>query len=188
MKKPFSILCMLFVVMGFYPVQVHAEGEIIADYIVNIAIQKDASVLVEERILYDFGSTDHHGIIRNIPLQYGEGSEKTIMSIDVLSVTDDAGVPYNYLETTGTYKELKIGDANKTVSGKHWYVIKYQMFNVINGFEDHDELYFNVTGNYWDVPILHAEANVTVPEISHLNVSCFTGEIGSQANFCLRAT
>jgi len=47
-----------------------AGGEQILRYDVAVAIQRDASILVTERIVYDFGGQARHGIIRGIPVQY----------------------------------------------------------------------------------------------------------------------
>ena len=31
-------------------------------------------------------------------------------------------------------------------------------------FADHDEIYWNVTGNYWNFPIARANATITLPQ------------------------
>jgi len=42
------------------------------------------------------------------------------------------------------------------------YVITYRVENAILYLKDHDELYWNVTGNYWKAPILEASADVSL--------------------------
>src|SRR5690606_14977328 len=48
-------------------------------------------------------------------------------------------------------------------------------------FDAHDELYWNVTGNGWEVPIDAAEATVHLPEFEgELTVTAYTGPEGAQ--------
>ena len=42
-------------------------GEVIRSYGVGIEIRADDSIRVTEIIAYDFGSTPHHGIFRDVP-------------------------------------------------------------------------------------------------------------------------
>src|SRR5919204_5981197 len=44
--------------------------EHIPRYDVSIAVQRNGTLLVTERIAYDFGSFEHHGIIREIPVVF----------------------------------------------------------------------------------------------------------------------
>ena len=55
------------------------------------------------------------------------------------------------------------------------------MRNGTRFFEDHDEFYWNVTGNDWPVPIDHATATVRFPEAAagSLRAQAFTGVYGS---------
>ena len=59
--------------------------------------------------------------------------------------------------------------------------ISYVVRNGIRYFEDHDEFYWNVTGNDWPVPIDHAEAHVYLPKkaAGTLRAQAFTGVYGS---------
>ena len=54
-------------------------------------------------------------------------------------------------------------------------------------FEDHDELYWNATGDEWDVPILNATASVTYPSAipaKDVRATCFTGSYGDTNQDC----
>ena len=55
---------------------------------------------------------------------------------------------------------IKIGDPDTTITGEHTYVIGYTVQRGINFFEKHDEIYWNATGNEWNVPIHQAKAIV----------------------------
>jgi len=96
-------------------------------------------------------------------------------------VTDESGNKLKYESSkSGDFRDLKIyipnaEDATRVVN------IQYQVRNAIRFFEDHDEFYWNVTGNDWPVPITHAEAFVTLPEKATvgLRAQAFTGVYGS---------
>jgi hypothetical protein len=71
-----GVVCAIAVVVmsSIFAVQTGASAqtspEKIVSYDVAIAIQHDASILVTEQIVYDFGSHQRHGIRREIPVLY----------------------------------------------------------------------------------------------------------------------
>ncbi|MBU2025583.1 DUF2207 domain-containing protein, partial [Patescibacteria group bacterium] len=74
------------------------------------------------------------------------------------------------------------------VQGEKTYVIKYKVWRALGFFDDHVELYWNVTGNEWQEPILKSSFEITLPEKidqSKLRQACYTGAAGSTQNFCL---
>ena len=83
------------------------------------------------------------------------------------------------LNDDGPNMRIKIGDPDRFVSGEQRYVISYTINDGLNPFTDHDELYWNVTGNDWAVPIESASAAVTVPGPGIERVGCFEGPTGS---------
>ena len=164
-----------------------AQSELISSFHSNIIISEDATVTITETVLYDFGTERRHGIFRDVPVIY-ENTEgrKFRVSLSIQSVTDEEGRPYQYeVSSYGNDTRIKIGDPDKTVTGEHTYIITYTARGVITYFSDHDELYWNVTGNGWEVPIDRAEATIVfdtsikeraLPEV---RVDCFTGAEGS---------
>ncbi|HEY5989176.1 MAG TPA: DUF2207 domain-containing protein [Streptosporangiaceae bacterium] len=156
--------------------------ERITSYDTGIAIQRDGSILVTERIVYNFGSNQRHGIIREIPvrLRYN-GSYDRIYRVDVRSVhSPDAPDQYT-VENNGSYVSIRIGDPNRTVTGEHTYWITYLVRGSVNAFADHDELYWNAVGNQWDVPIGQATVRVSAPAAVTRAV-CFAGPSGATSS------
>ena len=47
--------------------------------------------------------------------------------------------------------------------GEHTYELVYRTDRQMGYFADHDELYWNVTGNGWDFPIDRVTARVELP-------------------------
>ncbi len=154
--------------------------ESIKRYDVRIDIQPSGSMLVTEIIDYDFGSVAKHGIFRDIPerLHYDDTYDR-IYRIDVVSVMA-VGAPADFEveHQGGGILHIRIGDPDVTVSGEHVYTIVYRVDGALNGFADHDELYWNAIGADWDVQIDQASVRVTGPA-PVTKVACFTGPVGS---------
>jgi uncharacterized membrane protein len=129
----------------------------------DIMIQEDSSIIVKETIDVEF-HRPRHGIYREIPFRYRDDFGKTITTpTRVLSVTDQFGKPWKYqVNKTGPVVNIRIGDAKRYVEGRWTYMITYEVENVILFFNDHDELYWNVTGNYWKAPIKEASATASL--------------------------
>lgn len=123
--------------------------EQIDNFDVEIKVNQDASINVNEKIEYDFGIAQKHGIFRNIPIEYKARGGNFNLRISDLNATDENGTPYAFTASyPGNDIEIKIGDADKLVTGKKTYVIHYAINRAINYFSDHDELYWNATGKY----------------------------------------
>ena len=178
-----SALLLVAVLAGLPSDSAGAQGfvfESIKRYDVQIQIQPSGSMLVTETIDYDFGSVPKHGIFRDIPerLHYDDTYDR-IYRIDVVSVKA-VGAPADYEveHEGGGILHIRIGDPDVTVSGEHVYTIVYRVDGALNGFPDHDELYWNAIGADWNVQIDQASARVTGPA-PVTKVACFTGPVGS---------
>ena len=60
--------------------------------------------------------------------------------------------------------------------------IAYRAANAVRFFKDHDEFYWNVTGNDWKVPIDEASASVALPGAAagQFKAQAFTGAFGAR--------
>ena len=155
--------------------------ESISSYDVQIEIRADDSIRIAETIVYDFGSSEHHGIYRDVPtrLYYDDRSDR-VYPLHVESVSASPGTPaqYDVSSEAGGISRIKIGDPDRTITGAHTYQIVYTVGAALNGFADHDELYWNAIGDEWDVPVSNAEVTVTAPA-GILQVACAAGPSGS---------
>lgn len=173
----FSLLLLL---LFFIPARVYADDSwLIENFNANIAIQQSGVVHVVETIAVDFKDQPKHGIYRDIPYLYGSDGKQTYTQVDITNVLQN-NVPAQYtVSQTNGYEELKIGDPNQTITGRTVYTITYTVAGVLQGFSDHDELYWNVTGNDWQVEIQKAEATVTLSTAGISKVTCYEGAAGS---------
>ncbi|HMF89379.1 MAG TPA: DUF2207 domain-containing protein [Candidatus Angelobacter sp.] len=153
----------------------------ISSYDAAVHVDDDGSARVTETISFAF-TGQYQGIYRNIPVDYpGPNGANYSLFIQVNKVTDGAGSPLKYEKSNnGPYLKLKIYvpgavDATRTV------VIEYSVANATKFFEDHDEFYWNVTGNDWPAPIDNASATVFFPAQTSglLKAQAFSGVYGS---------
>ena len=146
----------------------------------TIAVSADGSILVEEYIVPRFTGT-WNGIFRTIPIQYEspQGLNYTLR-LTIESVTDDEGRSLKYESSRERhYRKLKIWVPDATNTTKTVKVI-YRVANGLRFFDEHDELYWNVTGDEWEVPIESASAEVKLPAgVSGLRATAFRGAYGS---------
>jgi uncharacterized membrane protein YgcG len=162
-------------------------SERIHEYDVLIEIERSGSLRVTETIDYDFGSTDHHGIYRDVPERvHFDDTHDRVYPIEVLSVrtTGDAPADYDVQHDGGTFR-LRIGDPDRTVTGRHTYTVVYRVDGTLNAFPNHDELYWNAIGADWAVPVDRARVTVTAPGDIR-RVACFAGLSGSTGE-CTRS-
>jgi len=147
----------------------------------TITVNADGSALVNETITLQFIG-EWHGIHRTLPIEYpGPDGSNYRLFIEVTSITADNGAKLKYESSiSGAYRDLKIyipdaTDATRTVE------IAYRVRNGTRFFDQHDEFYWNVTGNDWPVPIDHASASVrfAAAAAGSLRVQAFTGVYGS---------
>ena len=155
----------------------------------EIVQEKNTDIHITEEIHYYF-PTYKHGIIREIPTAYkvqANFKRPTTLSLNEIYYysKQNPNSRYNMYERSSSngYAIFKIGDPESTIQGEYVYVIKYTLKNAVNYFDDHDELYLNITGNGWSVPILQAYSTIQVPgEI--LEKVCYTGSTGSTISDC----
>ena len=159
---------------------------------VSILLDRESSFLVTETIEVDFGDLRKHGIFRTIPIEY-ERTEtlagfnlpaRYSIRLRVLDVDDGENQPIPFTASRqGHDIFIRIGDPNRFVSGRVTYAITYRVQRAINRFENHDELYWNVTGTEWEWPIHSASVRVPLPDemdIQGLMHETFTGRWGSR--------
>lgn len=148
----------------------------------NIVVERDGDIDVTERIQAHF-TGEWNGLYRKVPVQYRtpQGFNWSIR-LELVSATDDQGAPLR-TETSreGHYVKYKVWvpgarDATRTV------LLRYRARNALRFFEEHDELYWNVTGDEWDVALGMVTARVALPAgATGIRATSFNGAYGSTA-------
>jgi hypothetical protein len=178
----------LFLLAALLPIPARGEHFVIRSFRAAVEVRKDASLRIAETIETEF-QRPRHGISRDIPFRYtDELGKRTVTPVRVVAVTDASGNAWKYrTDRIGGSFRVRIGDPDRFVNGRQTYVITYDVENGVLFFPDHDELYWNVTGNDWAVPIESVAAAVTVlagDRSRILRTRCFTGVRGSRESAC----
>ena len=178
------MLCLAVFLISANSVQAYFEWYI-PEFEVNIQVLENGNLIVTEHIQADF-DIKKHGIYRDIPVKYlNDLGLNYNLRLDVLSVADEQGTPWNYeTSKSGQNIRIKIGDADVYVQDKQEYIIKYSVQRGIKFFDEFDELYWNATGNEWEVPIKKVSLTVEYPDESEVKTTCFTGYRYSRKKNC----
>ncbi|CAN5787018.1 hypothetical protein BH24ACT3_BH24ACT3_12000 [soil metagenome] len=167
---------------GAAPASAQGPGERITGYDVAVTVEESGSILVDETIDYDFAGNSRRGIFRDVQVRYSYEPDPDfdrVLRLDVLEV-QSATAPDQYtVEDDGDFRRIRIGDPDRTISGPHTYRITYRVEGALNGFEDHDELFWNAIGPKWGVPVEESTVAVTTPS-GVTQVACFAGPVGSR--------
>ncbi|OGB83527.1 hypothetical protein A3F66_02325 [candidate division TM6 bacterium RIFCSPHIGHO2_12_FULL_32_22] len=152
----------------------------ITEFNSKIEVQEDGSLIITEKINFKF-ELSRRGIFREFPTDYKDAyGNRYKVRFKVLGVKRDGDSEnYSVNKYLNGYKIL-IGNSDKYLSpGNYIYEIKYQTNRQVGFFKDHDELYWNVTGNGWPVIINKAKAEVILPQnITIEKVEAYTGRYG----------
>lgn len=163
-------------------------NESIKNFEAQIKLQTDASATITETITYDFSTSERHGIFRYIPLRYTVNNSEYRgyqLGASVDSVKVDGEI-VNYQEDTSdpNFLQLKIGDANISLTGIHIYTITYQMSPVIIHADDGNAIFrFNTPGTGWDVPTEKTSISIHGPD-GYTASTCYQGAQGETAQEC----
>jgi uncharacterized membrane protein len=159
-----------------------ARQLVIQKFDAQILINADGTIDVTENITAQFIGSNWHGLYRTIPVEYTtpQGLNYSLF-LRVLSVTDSNGQKLKYEEGhEGRNERLKIyvpdaDDSTQTIA------LTYRISDAISFFDDHDELYWNVTGTDWDVPLNSVTAHIVLPSgVTGLRAVAYTGVFGAR--------
>jgi hypothetical protein len=157
-----------------------AGQEQITSYDVRFALRRDASMHVTEKITYDFGgSSGKHGIQRFLPVTFSYDDQRNrVYPLSNVKVSSPNGASTDLEVTGGSTTTLRIGNPNETIDGVQIYLLDYDLAGVVNTVDGGQQLYWNATGNGWDVAIAAATATVTGPAAVQRG-ACYQGAEGS---------
>lgn len=178
------VLALLFV--SLFSTSAFAQTERILDYHSDIEVQPNGGMHVTETIrVIAAGDNIRHGIYRDFPTDYKDrlGNNYRV-GFDLIRAMRDGESEDSRTETHGNGIRVYLGSKNSYVDpGEHTYTIEYTTNRQLGFFEDHDELYWNVTGNGWIFTIEHASATVTLPRgisAGRIRAEGYTGLEGSK--------
>jgi hypothetical protein len=175
--------------------QAQETGWMVTDFSATYRIEADGTIRVEERIAVDFRGLRKHGIFRDLYESVTCGTPAPDAQLPIhpcpagavrawrysdFKVVDEQGKRWKFeKESVPGMVRLRIGDPDRTVSGRQVYVVSYRIERGLDAFADHDEFYWNVTGT-WNVPIEQFAVRVILPAGAAPVAACYVGEVGSE--------
>jgi hypothetical protein len=176
-------LALVLVALAGTALQAQQKSYSIEHFDARIRVNPDASIDVAETIRARFVGS-WNGLFRTIPIEYrtAQGLNWTL-GLSLREARDLETGRSLRIETSreGHYAKYKIwipgaADAVRTI------VLRYRATNALRFFDEHDELYWNVTGDEWQVPIAASSASIELPQgTSGVRAISFNGVYGSTA-------
>ena len=153
----------------------------------DIRIKENGNLIITENItVYAAEKSIDHGIYRELPMESNSSKVSKNNFYTVLSVfRGNLEEPYHV--KTGKEKfKIYIGDKDMNLpEGTYTYKLTYEVEAQIHSYKDFDEVYWNVTGNYWQFEIENVTARVILPKSAKaIQTYCYTGILGSKAHEC----
>ncbi len=192
LRAPAYLAAALLILGPFGAVSVtpaHAQRSLtITFFDARYTVGRDGALDVEERITVRFDGS-WNGIYRWIPVRYElDNGKKHEIDLDVQSVEDVNGTSLRHeIKRQGALVNVKtwVPRAQDTT---HTIVYRYRVRNGLRYFDGdeqmewaHDELFWNVTGDEWEMPILRVQAIVRLPdEASGVRAVAYTGPRGAR--------
>ncbi|MBP7652381.1 DUF2207 domain-containing protein, partial [Candidatus Dependentiae bacterium] len=170
-------------------------AEYIEKFTSFISIHEDGSITVKEEITVQAENIKiKRGIYRDFPTKYpvSFGLPFAIYyyntPFEIISILkNDLKEPYHIVNRDNGIR-IYIGENNHFLENKKYtYTIEYKTSRQLGHFKNHDELYWNVTGNNWEFPISSAAAYIKLPkkfDAKILEMNSYTGRQGSKESDC----
>ncbi|OQW61413.1 MAG: hypothetical protein A4S17_09530 [Proteobacteria bacterium HN_bin10] len=157
--------------------------EEITSFNVAIEVEQDGDIVVTETIaVIAEGAQIQRGIFRDLPRFYVDAeNHRLAYDYRVLAVERDGREEPYQTDSDDNAFRIRIGDEDVFLDfGPHTYAIRYEVKNQIRYFGAYDELYWNVTGNYWAFPIRRARAAIALPAGAQVTQTRgYTGALGA---------
>ena len=158
--------------------------ERILEFHSDILIIKDGWIEVTETIrVRAEGNRIRRGIYRDFPTEYEDKlGNQYVVGFEPLSVLRNNAPEDSHVQNIRGGKRIYFGNADRYVNaGEHTYTFRYRASRMLGFFENHDELYWNVTGVEWAFPIDSASAIVTFGfdvSANDVTAEAYTGSYG----------
>ena len=163
----------------------HADERILS-YDTTITVNRDGTLLVQEAIrVRAEGNNIRRGIFRDFPTIYpANDGRQIVVGFSFQSATRDGQPEPWRTEARGNGVRIYLGSAAVSLPhGEHVYELTYRTDRQMGYFADHDELYWNATGNGWGFSIDRATARVNLPDSvprADIKLEAYTGPQGTQ--------
>lgn len=176
-----TLLLALWIVVAAPP-KAYAAGAPITKMDMVMSVATDGTLNITATFDMDFSTAGHGPYLYFTTRQAtGTADQYRVYTYRFISVTSSTGAPTAFITESPSYgtTALRIGNANKTVTGTQSYTVAYTVKGAVNpnvASSNLDELYWNVIGTGFAVPI----SNITVRLSSSVAISKTTCWMGAK--------
>jgi hypothetical protein len=177
-----ALMLLLFVTPGLAQ-----QTERITSFDSQVVVNLDGNLVVRETIsVQAAGQRIRHGIYRDFPTKYRDqfGNSYTI-GFSILGLERDGQPEAYHTQALSNGMRTYFGSSQQLLRpGAYTYVFTYAANRELGFFPDHDELYWNVTGNGWDFPMDAVTATIIAPDQVRSSIRetrAYTGYGGERA-------
>jgi hypothetical protein len=132
----------------------------------SVKVHEDSSLEVREKITVNIeGQKIQHGIFRDFPTNYRDSTGRMVsIGFSVKgALLNGRAIPYK-VDSRSNGVRVYLGDPKRRAPpGQQTYTFIYDVTGVLGFFDEHDELYWNVTGNDWSFTIDEARFSLALP-------------------------
>ncbi|GAA1436152.1 DUF2207 domain-containing protein [Microlunatus lacustris] len=169
------------------PGTAHADEDdwTIPRYELTAVAAADGTVDVRISFDFDFAGTEGHGPYVTLPLRQEIADDPDHyrgFTVTDVTASSPSGAPAQVqTEEEGGALAIRVGDEDVEVDGVQSYELGYRIRGVVNpgtGAAGGDEIFWNVVGDQWEVPLSAVTVRLTGPTAAD-GARCFVGEDGS---------
>ncbi|HLS49582.1 MAG TPA: DUF2207 domain-containing protein [Actinomycetaceae bacterium] len=168
-----------------------ARNDVIRELDIHIELDSAGTAHVTENYTWDFGSRQGLGFTRMLAQRFDydpQPDKVRVYEYGNFGASSTSGAPagvWTYDE--GAWLRADVGapdGSSDRRSGVQHYTLTYTIDGALNavrgqsGVNDQDELYWNATGNDWEIPVEAATVRVTGPT-DVVDMACYAGPTGS---------
>jgi hypothetical protein len=152
------------------------------DAVVRVAPNGTLNVTETIRVRAE-GNEIKRGIYRDFPLTFRDASGRTRnVTFHLIDVMRDGKREPHFTKRQGSTIRIYAGQENVLLRrGDYTYTFTYETGRQLRWFDGKGELYWNVTGNEWNFPILQATARIELPGGARpARWTAYTGPFGAR--------
>lgn len=183
-KIKYIILILSFITLLFSSFSFSQEREKIVSFDSLVEVHKDGMLRVTETIkVLALGHEIKRGIYRDFPTKYTDSfGNRYQVDFTLLGALRNGYTEQSSVVDTENGVRIYLGNKNFYLpAGEYTYTIEYLTNWQVGFFKNFDELYWNVTGNYWSFPIQQASCTIKLPTGAVVNFSdAYTGLRGAR--------
>jgi len=171
--------------LGLLAAMAASADERILEFHSDILVMQDGWIQVTETIrVRAEGDRIRRGIYRDFPTEYYDSlGNRYEVDFEPLAVLRDDEREDFHSQPIDRGQRVYFGNANRLIPpGVYAYTFRYKASRMLGFFEDHDELYWNVTGFDWAFPIDQGSATVSFEfDVAPASITheAYTGPFGA---------